>query len=150
MPLGLRCLREQSAVTPMTQNQKTHSLRIDLLLAGVMVVAGLTISGISLTRIANSDLQVAQATQPLQSTPGAETKPSAPAEPVTTGTRPTPIPPQPAQPPDNFMPQARAVGPRGASGAADDGPLPPAEIPNAGRGPAARGKGLLDKLLGTL
>ena len=59
-------------------------------------------------------------------------------------------PPQPAQPPDNFMPQARAVGPRGASGAADDGPLPPAEIPNAGRGPAARGKGLLDKLLGTL
>jgi penicillin-binding protein 1A len=59
-------------------------------------------------------------------------------------------PPQPASPPDTFTPQARAVGPRGASGAADDGPLPPAEIPNAGRGPAARGKGLLDKLLGTL
>ena len=57
---------------------------------------------------------------------------------------------QSAPPPDTFTPQARAVGPRGASGAAEDGPLPPAEIPNAGRGPAARGKGLLDKLLGTL
>jgi len=81
----------------MTQNQKTHSLRTDLLLAGVMVVAGLTISGISLVRLAKPDLQMAQATQPLQSTPGAETKSSAPAEPVTTGTRPNPIPPQPAQ-----------------------------------------------------
>jgi penicillin-binding protein 1A len=57
---------------------------------------------------------------------------------------------QSAPPPDTFTPQARAVGPGGASGAAEDGPLPPAEIPNAGRGPAARGKGLLDKLLGTL
>jgi penicillin-binding protein 1A len=57
---------------------------------------------------------------------------------------------QPA-PPEAFAPQPRAVGPRGPSGAADDGGLlPPAEIPNAGRGPAARGKGLLDKLLGTL
>ena len=36
--------------------------------------------------------------QPLQSTPGAETKPSAPAEPVTTGTRPSGVPPEPARP----------------------------------------------------
>ena len=42
--------------------------------------------------------QMAQATPPLQSTPGAENKPSAPAEPVTTGQRPTEIPPQPARP----------------------------------------------------
>src|SRR5437016_2015076 len=82
----------------MTQNQKTNALRIDLLLAGVMVVAGLAVSGISLARLANADLQVAQATQPLHSTPGAETKPSAPAEPTTTGMRPTEIPPQPARP----------------------------------------------------
>jgi hypothetical protein len=34
----------------------------------------------------------------LQSTPGAESRPSAPAEPVTTGQRPTEIPPQPARP----------------------------------------------------
>ena len=60
-------------------------------------------------------------------------------------------PPQPAPPPESFTPQPRAVSPRGALGAAEDGaPLPPAEIPNAGRGPAAHGKGLLDKLFGTL
>jgi hypothetical protein len=98
MPLGPRCLGEQSAVIPMTQNQKTQALRIDLLLAGVMVVAGLAISGMSLARLAKPDLQMAQATQPLQSTPGAETKPSAPAEPMTTGTRPNETPPQPARP----------------------------------------------------
>jgi hypothetical protein len=68
------------------------------LIAGVMVVAGLTVSGISLARLAKSDLQMAQATPPLQSTPGAETKPSAPKEPATTGARPNQIPPQPAQP----------------------------------------------------
>jgi penicillin-binding protein 1A len=58
--------------------------------------------------------------------------------------------PTPASP-DSFTPQARAVGPRGApgSGGEDGDLLPPAEIPNAGRGPVARGKGLLDKLLGT-
>jgi hypothetical protein len=72
----------------MTPNQNKRAFRTDLLLAGVMVVAGL----------AKSDLQMVQATQPLQSTPGAENKPSAPTEPVTTGARPNQIPPQPAQP----------------------------------------------------
>jgi hypothetical protein len=51
----------------MTQDQKSY--RIDLLLAALMVVAGLAVSGISLVRLANSDLQVAQATPPLQSAP---------------------------------------------------------------------------------
>jgi penicillin-binding protein 1A len=60
--------------------------------------------------------------------------------------------PQPAPPPQTFMPQARAVAPRGApSATADDGTLlPPAEIPNSGRGSRPRDKGLLDKLFGTL
>ncbi len=60
-------------------------------------------------------------------------------------------PQQPAPPPEAFAPQARAIGPRGAPGAdADRAPIPPAEIPNARRGPPARDKGLLDKLFGTL
>jgi penicillin-binding protein 1A len=59
--------------------------------------------------------------------------------------------PPPAPLPENFTPQPRAVGPRGAPSAnADGAPIPPAEIPNAGRGPPARDKGLLDKLFGTL
>jgi hypothetical protein len=82
----------------MTPNQNKRAFRTDLLLAGVMVVAGLVVSGVSLARLAKSDLQMVQATQPLQSTPGAENKPSAPTEPVTTGARPNQIPPQPAQP----------------------------------------------------
>jgi hypothetical protein len=81
----------------MTPNQK-RAYRIDLLLAGVMVVAGLAVSGLSLVRLAKPDVHMAQATPPLQSTPGAESKPSAPAEPTTTGTRPTEVKPQPAQP----------------------------------------------------
>jgi penicillin-binding protein 1A len=59
--------------------------------------------------------------------------------------------PPPAPAPQSFAPQARALIPRSAPGAAGDRALlPPAEIPNAGHGPATRDKGLLDKLLGTL
>jgi hypothetical protein len=42
--------------------------------------------------------RLAQATPPLQSTPGAETKPEAPSDPATTGQRPHDTPPQPARP----------------------------------------------------
>jgi hypothetical protein len=98
MPLGLRCPGEQSTVNPMTPNQNKRAFRIDLLLAGVMVAAGLAVSGASLARLARSDLQMAQATAPLQSTPGAENKPSAPKEPITTGTRPMQVKPEPARP----------------------------------------------------
>ena len=71
-----------------------------MLLAGVMVVAGLAMTGLSVAKINTSKPhpQMAQATPPLQSTPGAETRPSAPAEPATTGARPTDVPPQPARP----------------------------------------------------
>ena len=56
-------------------------------------------------------------------------------------------PPQPA--PAAFTPQARAIEPRESSGGRG-ALLPPADIPNAGRVPRARDKGLLDKLFGTL
>lgn len=83
----------------MPPDDRTRSLRKDMLLASIMVVAGLAISGASLAQIAKrGPQQMAQATPPLQSTPGAETKPSAPAEPATTGQRPAQISPQPASP----------------------------------------------------
>ena len=71
----------------------------DLLLASMLVATGLVISTLSLNQIrAGNPHSSRRRRQPLQSTPGAETKPSAPAEPVTTGTRPSDVPPQPARP----------------------------------------------------
>ncbi|MBA2400852.1 MAG: hypothetical protein H0V72_19550 [Bradyrhizobium sp.] len=79
-------------------NIKRNS-RKDFLLAAALVTTGLVMSGLSLTELrARDPQQLAQATQPLQSTPGAETKPEAPGEPVTTGTRPSDVPPEPARP----------------------------------------------------
>ena len=71
-----------------------------MLLAGVMLAAGLVVTGLSVARLSASDPHplMAQATQPLQSTPGADTKPSVPAEPPTTGSRPADIAPEPARP----------------------------------------------------
>jgi cytoskeletal protein RodZ len=79
---------------------KERGLKRDLLLAGVLIVAGVAISGLSLTQVDTSTgrLQVAQATQPLQSTPGAETKPTAPDDPKDTSARPRDVAPQPARP----------------------------------------------------
>ena len=82
----------------MSQDHRKRGYRNDLLLASVMVAAGISLSGLSLAVIAVRDPQMAQATQPLQSTPGAETRPSAPAEPATTGMRPAEVAPQPAHP----------------------------------------------------
>lgn len=71
-----------------------------MMLAGAMVAAGIVMTGLSVATLnaGKPHSQMAQATQPLQSTPGAETKPSAPADPATTGARPTDVPPQPARP----------------------------------------------------
>jgi hypothetical protein len=82
----------------MLSDNRKRAFRKDMLLASAMVAVGLAVSGISLAELATRGPQMAQATPPLQSTPGAENKPSAPAEPVTTGQRPTEIPPQPASP----------------------------------------------------
>ena len=91
----------------MASADRKRTYRKDMLLAGAMVVAGLAISGISAAELLTTrHPQMAQATQPLQSTPGAESKPSAPAEPATTGTRPGDVPPEPARP----NPEARKAG----------------------------------------
>jgi hypothetical protein len=81
----------------MSSTTESGDLMKDLLLASTMVAAGLIISGLSLAEVVHNP-QMAQATQPLQSTPGAETKPSSRAEPATTGTRPAELAPQPAHP----------------------------------------------------
>jgi hypothetical protein len=78
----------------------------DMLLASAMVAAGLAMVGLSAMQLKADHPQMAQATQPLQSTPGAETKPPAPPEPATTGTRPSNVPPEPARP----DPQAQKAG----------------------------------------
>jgi hypothetical protein len=71
-----------------------------MLFASAMVAVGLAVSLVSVAqlRAGKPDAQMAQATPPLQSTPGAETKPSAPPGPTTTGARPTGTPPEPARP----------------------------------------------------
>jgi len=82
----------------MSSADRKRASRKDFVLASALIVTGLVVSGLSLAELATHNPQMAQATQPLQSTPGAENKPSAPAEPVTTGARPAEIPPQPARP----------------------------------------------------
>src|SRR4051812_34045076 len=91
----------------MAPDIRKSAYRRDMLLAGAMVVAGLAMSGISAAELLSTrPQQMAQATQPLQSPPGAESKPSAPAEPAATGTRPGEIPPEPARP----KPEAQKAG----------------------------------------
>jgi hypothetical protein len=83
----------------MAADDRKRPYRRDMLLAGVMVVTGVAMSGISAAELLHArHPQMAQATPPLQSTPGAETKPSAPAEPATTGKRPGDTAPEPARP----------------------------------------------------
>lgn len=84
----------------MSPDDRKRTYKRDMLLASVMVAGGLILTGISVAQLkaGTSHPQMAQATQPLQSTPGADTKPSAPAEPTTTGARPAETPPEPARP----------------------------------------------------
>ncbi len=96
------------AVNKMPIDDNKRAYRKNMLFACAMVATGVALSVLSLAELKaqNTHPQIAQATQPLQSTPGAETKPSAPAEPSTTGTRPAEVPPQPARP----DPEAQKAG----------------------------------------
>jgi hypothetical protein len=85
-------------VNDMPRDERKRAYWRDLALASAMMVTGFVMSGLSLAEFVTYSPQMAQATPPLQSTPGAETRPSTPAEPVTTGARPSEIPPQPARP----------------------------------------------------
>jgi outer membrane biosynthesis protein TonB len=70
----------------------------DLLLASLLVTAGLVICGVSLIEISRANVHLAQATQPLQpSTPDAS-EANKPAESKPGGERPTTPAPEPARP----------------------------------------------------
>ena len=86
----------------MSADQNKRNYRNDFLGAAALVTTGLVISGLAVIELrARDPQQLAQVTPPLQSTPGAETKPTkpeAPSEPATTGQRPSNTPPEPARP----------------------------------------------------
>ena len=84
----------------MPADKRRREYHWDMMAAFALIAVGLVVSVMALTQIASDDsVQIAQATPPTQSTPGAETKPSGPPpEPPTTGQRPSDVPPQPARP----------------------------------------------------
>jgi hypothetical protein len=81
----------------MNPHPRKSASRRDFLLASLLVTAGLVLSGISLIQIAKSNVQLAQATQPLQSSPPAVPS-GEPAESKPGGVRPTTPAPEPARP----------------------------------------------------
>lgn len=79
-----------------------RNLKMDLAIAGAALFAGLAISGFAAADILGHRIQLAQATPPLQSTPGADSKPSAPSTTgESQGARPADVAPQPARPDAN-------------------------------------------------
>ena len=83
----------------MSPDDRKRAYRKDLLLASVMVAVGLTVFGLALVKLAAHNPQMAQATQPLQSSPPAPAaQDTAPAESKPGGERPTTPAPAPARP----------------------------------------------------
>jgi hypothetical protein len=74
-----------------------RSFTRDFLLASLLMMTGLILSGLSLIELAKSNVDVAQATQPLQQSP-ATAPDSGPAESKPGGARPTSPAPEPARP----------------------------------------------------
>jgi hypothetical protein len=86
------------AVNDMSPDDRKRTYRKDLLLASAMVAAGLAIFGLSMARLAAHNPQIAQATQPLQSSPTPAPQDGQPAESKPGGERPTTPAPEPARP----------------------------------------------------
>jgi hypothetical protein len=83
----------------MPADDRKRIYRRDMLLASAMLVAGLVLCALSISQInaTPGDQRVAQATQPLQSSP-APAQPAPPAEAKPGGERPTTPAPEPARP----------------------------------------------------
>jgi hypothetical protein len=88
----------QIAVGAMNSMKSHMSGKCFLVAAVAIMGTGMSTSARAGLTMSPPSARFAQATQPLQSTPGAETKPAAPAQPGTTGQRPQDTPPQPARP----------------------------------------------------
>jgi flagellar motor protein MotB len=87
------------AVNNMLPDKRKRAYRNDMLLASAMVMAGLALSELSLAELmARIPQQVAQATQPLQSSPPSAVQDKPPAESKPGGERPTTPAPEPARP----------------------------------------------------
>ena len=83
----------------MPADDRKSAYRKELLLASALVATGLVISGVALTQLmAAKPPQLAQATQPLQSSPPDAQKRDVPAESKLGGDRPTTPAPEPARP----------------------------------------------------
>jgi hypothetical protein len=84
----------------MSLDERKRAYRTDMLLASAMVVAGLAVCAVSLAQLkaGNPDAQLAQATQPLQSSPTPVPQDTPPAESKPGGERPTTPAPEPARP----------------------------------------------------
>jgi hypothetical protein len=81
----------------MSSDGRRRGLGRDFLLASLLVAAGSVLSGLSLIELAKSNVDVAQATQPVQQSPAAAPD-SGPAESKPGGARPTSPAPEPARP----------------------------------------------------
>src|ERR1700737_2743439 len=87
VPLGNNAFRrplislKDFAVNEMSPDETKRAYRKDMLLASVLIMAGLAISGLSLVQIAVVDRQLAQGTPPVQSSP----HPAPPASPPPRG-----------------------------------------------------------------
>jgi len=81
----------------MAPDNSKQALGRDMLLGSVMVAAGLTIAGLALVQLSTPSPLMAQATQPLQSSPP-EPQNNPPAESKPGGARPTTPAPEPARP----------------------------------------------------
>jgi hypothetical protein len=88
----------------MLPDDRKRTYRRDLLVASVMVAAGLVMFGASVVQLKARNPQMAQATQPLQASPPSQG--NAPAESKPGGERPTTPAPEPASP----SPQAQTQG----------------------------------------
>lgn len=94
----------------MTVNDKRR-LKLDLVIACSLFAAGVVVSGLSLAQIrAESRMQMAQTTQPLQGTPS-DDQSKMPAESKPGGDRPTTPAPEPARPDPQTQGAAGATKP---------------------------------------